>query len=113
MKFVEMKTLVDEDGVTATSYGNWKTVDEFDELIIFLRVTAVNVTGTLDVKIQTKDPDGNAVDLTNCTFTQVTSATGNQYMAIVVFGSQVRVYYTVAASGDYDFTVKAYAKGVK
>lgn len=113
MSWVKKKTLVDTSGATSTSQSSWMTVDAFDELMLFLRVTAVDVTGTLDIKVQTKDPDGNAVDLTGATFSQVTSSTGNEYMAILVFGSQIRVYYAIAGSGDYTFTVTAYAKGVK
>jgi len=113
-QFVEKKVdWLDSSEQTASENSSWWTVDQYDELIIFLRVSAVNTAGTLDVKVQTKDPDGNAVDLTGATFTQVTSGTGNEYIAILVYGSQVRVAVTIGSSGDYDYKIHAYAKGVK
>lgn len=113
-KLVQKKVdWLDSTTQTASENSTWWTVDFADELIVFLRVTAVGVTGTLDVKLQTKDPDSNAVDLTGVTFTQVTSSTGNQYRAVLVFGSQVRVAVTIASSGNYTYKVHAWAKGVK
>lgn len=116
MSWVQKKTLHSSSEEAATTYSNWITVDQFDELLLFLRVTAIKTWAdeTFDVKIQTKDPDGNAVDLTGVTFTQVTDTTGNQYRAILVFGSQIRAYYTITGSDPgYTFTLTAYAKGVK
>ena len=104
------------DEVTATGQSNWFTVDEYDELVIFLRVTAIKTWAdeTFNVKVQTIDPDGNAVDLTDATFAEVTDTVGNEYIAIVVFGSRVRLVWTITGSDPgYTFSATAYAKGVK
>jgi hypothetical protein len=113
MKQVQNKVdWLDTTAGTASENSTWWTVDEFDELLVFVRVTDIPVTGTFDAKVQTKDPDGNAVDLTSAAITQVTDTTINTYIAALVFGSQVRVAITIG-SGTYTYKVHAQAKGVK
>ena len=101
---------LDETAATASANSTWFTVDNANELLVFVRVTDIPVTGTFDLKIQTKDPDGNAVDLTSAAITQVTDTTINTYLAVIVFGSQVRVAVTIG-SGTYTYKVHATAKG--
>ena len=107
-------------GSTGTTYGSAVRVDEYDELNIFFRVTAQGtfVDETLTVSVQTKDQAGNYYDLAGATFTAIGDKTAavpyGEDIAIVVFGSTIRLKYVVTASGatvNYTFGVTAIGKG--
>ncbi len=108
---------VHESGEEATDVASaWFEVDRFNRLLCFLRVTAIKTHNneTFDVKMQMKDPDGNTVDVSSGTFTQVTSSTGNEYKAFSMdFGSQIRFYYTFTGDDPgYTFTLMCIAKAL-
>lgn len=82
---------------------------DMDEVLVFLDVTAVSGTDpTLDVKVQTKDPNGKWYDLAS--FAQKT-ATGQEAKAITVFGESLRISYTIGGTTpSFTFAVTAIAK---
>jgi len=100
-----------------TTYGDTVEVDSFNELTLFIRVTAQGsyTDETLDVSMQTKDPSGNWYDLTDAEFTQIGNKTASlpysEYMTIIAFGSQVRIKIVAAGTSvSYTFSVEAYGK---
>ena len=105
--------------VQATTYSDIIRVDKYDELNLFLDISAqTGYSGgdSLAVSVQIVDPDGNYIDLAGAAFTTVTdsSASGaNQHIAIVAFGSRIRLKYVVLVhtAASYTFTVKGYGKG--
>ena len=96
--------------------SDWFEVDKFNRLLCFLRLTAVKTYSneTFNVKLQMKDPDGNAVDVTSGSFTQLTDTPGNEYKSFTMdFGSQIRFYYTFTGDDPgYTFTLKVIAKAL-
>ncbi len=67
-----------------------------DEVLVFLDVTAVSGTSpTLDVKVQTKGPDGKWYEIAS--FAQKTAA-GNEAKAITNYGEILRVAYTIGGT---------------
>jgi hypothetical protein len=102
-----------------TSYGDSVRVDHYDELNLFLQLTAQSTYAsgdTLTVSVQTKDPVGNWYDLTGASFTAITTdaAATSEDIGIVVFGSNIRLKYVTTAAGatvSYTFSVTAIGKG--
>ena len=122
-KHTESITFQASNNITSagTTYGDAIRVDKFDELNLFLYISVQGsfTDETLNVNVQIKDPDGNYIDLTDAAFTEITNATAvdpylAEHIAIVAFGSVVRLKYVTTTSGgsvDYTFTVKGYGKG--
>ena len=117
---VVLRTSAALTGSTGTTYGSAVRVDRYDELNIFFRVTAQGtfVDETLTVSVQTKDQAGNYYDLAGATFTAIGDKTAavpySEDIAIVVFGSTIRLKYVVTATGatvNYTFGVTAIGKG--
>ena len=104
---------------TGETYGSVARVDKYDELTLFLQLTAQSTYAagdTLTVSVQTKDQAGNYYDLKGATFTAIASdaAPTSEDIAIVVFGSNIRLKYVVTAAGatvSYTFGVTAIGKG--
>lgn len=101
--FVTFLPSVERSAGAETYSGEFNLYDH-DEILIFLNASAVG--GTLDVKVQTKDPSGEWYDL--ATFSQL-SAAGKEAKAITVFGETLRIAYTVGTS-PATFEVTAIAK---
>lgn len=82
---------------------------DMDEVRVYLNITAVSGTApTLDIKIQSKGPDGQWYDIES--FTQKT-ATGQDSRAITVFGETLRISYTIGGTTpSFTFAVTAIAK---
>ena len=102
-----------------TTYSEIFRVDRYDELNLFLIISAqagYSSGDSLTVSVQTIDPDENAIDLAGATFDAVTnssSAGAKQHLGILAFGSRIRLKYVLAvdSAASYTFTVKAYGKG--
>lgn len=82
---------------------------DHDEALVFLDVTAASGTDpTLDVKVQTKDPNGKWYDLVS--FTQKTDV-GQEAKAVTVYGETLRIAYTIGGTEpSFTFAVTAIAK---
>ena len=117
---VSLRASAQLSGSAGTTYGSAVAVDKFSELTLFLRLTAQGTftDESLTVSVQTKDQAGNYYDLTNATFTAIGDQTSDvpysEYIAIVVFGSTIRLKYVATATGatvDYTFSVTGLGKG--
>lgn len=95
------RTTSGESGELNLSYG--------DEILVFLDVTAVSGTSpTLDVKVQTKGPDGKWYDIAS--FAQKTG-TGNEAKAITNYGEILKVVYTIGGTTpSFTFSVTGVVK---
>lgn len=93
---------------TASSEGT-AAVENFDEIIVYLDVTAVSGTSpTLDLVYETS-PDDGTTWFTHTTFTQVT-ATGKAIKLITTPGSFARVTGTVGGTTP-SFTYSVHMEG--
>lgn len=116
---VTLRASAQLSGSAGTTYGSAVSVDKFNELTLFLRVTAQGTytDETLTVTVQTKDAAGNYYDLDDSAFTAIgdeTAATYSEYIALLVFGSTIRLKYVTTATGatvDYTFSVTGIGKG--
>lgn len=94
----------------AGTYESTLDLSYADELILFLRITAVGGdTKTLNVKFQVADPDGIWYDHT--TFAQAT-AIGTQSRSVAVFGGRTKIVAVVGGTETptFTFAVTAVAK---
>lgn len=94
---------------TVTGNSGEFNLYDHDEALVFLNVTAASGTSpTLNVKVQTKDPNGDWYDLVS--FTQATAA-AKEAKPVTVYGETLRIAYTVAGTTpSFTFTVTAIAK---
>jgi len=104
----------------ATTYTSAIRVDRYEELNLFLSVSAQNTYAAgdgLTVSVAIVDPAGNKVDLPGASFTTINDSTSSyglkEHIAIVAFGSRIMLKYVVTEGSDvsYTFTVTAYGKG--
>ena len=101
-----------------TTYGDAVSVDKFNEILLFFRVTVQGTytDETLTVTVQTKDQAGNYYDLEDSAFTAIGDKTSAvpyaEYMALLVFGSTIRLkYVTTGTTQAYTFGVTGLGKG--
>jgi len=116
MKVVKTGTLLSSQAVGASAYTEGLYVGDSDELLVFFVMTAQGTytDETLDIKLQTKDPDGNYYDISGAAFTQVSGDTGttSEMKAVSTFGSVIRACIAVTGTTPaYTFSLKFYAKG--
>jgi len=94
-----------------TTSGNSGAIDlsYADDVLVFLNVTAATGTSpTLDVKVYTVDDDGTEYEI--AAFTQKT-AVGKEAKAISVFGSKLKIGYTIGGTTpSFTFAVTYIAK---
>lgn len=99
-----------------TAYSSLVPITNFNELILFLEVTAQGAftNETLNVTVQYTSPSGQVYDLLS--FTQVGDVTailpyGELKGKTTDFGPQIRIKReTAGTSVDYTFRVTGYAK---
>lgn len=106
------------DDAAGTSYGSAISVNNFNEILLFFRVTVQGTytDETLTVTVQTKDQAGNYYDLEDSAFTAIGDKTAvlpyAEYMALLVFGSTIRLkYVTTGTTPAYTFGVTGLGKG--
>lgn len=102
----EERTVDDLTGVTSDTNGSEFGLFGHTSFIAFLDITKANgTTPTLDVKVQTKDPEsGNWVD-TGDSYTQQSSTGTNKLEVTGPVGSALRFVYTVGGTNpDFDLT---------
>lgn len=102
-------TFLPSAAVTASGNSGELNLYDHDEALIFLDVTEASGTSpTLDVTVQTKDPNGKWYDLVS--FAQKI-AVGQEAKAISVYGENLRIAYTVGGTTpSFTFSVTAIAK---
>lgn len=83
-------------------------VENFDELLVVLSVTAASPSDTLDVAYQVS-PDGGTTWVTHTAFSQV-ATTGESLLKLENVGTLGRIAYTIGGS-DPNFTFAVWLVG--
>jgi hypothetical protein len=94
---------------TASGAGSWRDVSNYEEMVIFLKVSAAS--GTLDVKIQGANDDKTIIADLGDSFSQVISTTPGLAIKVTNFGKYIRAYWTIGGTTpSFTFVIYAVAK---
>lgn len=105
-----------------TVYTGWVNVGISANMLAFIKLTAQGTftDETLNISVQTRTPEGDAVDLADnsspIAFTEITNKISSlpflDYIPFTAFGSLIRFkIVTAGTSPDYTFKLTGYGKG--